>query len=465
MAAPSAEGNVAAPSAEGNVAAPSAEGNVAAPNAEGNVAAPNAENNVAAPNGECNVAWPAAKNNVAKPAAESNGAEAERLPSENHRAIAASSPRGEDVPGRTRTRPNVPRSGFLFDGVAVGAALLVALVPLPAGWIERHYSNGLYPAIDRAVRALTGPVPFTVGDLLLFVTVLALVAYWVRALRAAPPKVRLRRVLPLLARTAAILALIFLWFEVSWAFNYGRVPLEAKIPVHAQRTVPRRVDAFADHAADELNRLAPLAHREHPSDAQFERELFPRFSAVIARLGDRDVFPPPRIKPTIFQPMMAATGTNGFTDPWTHEVNVDASAFWFERPAIYAHEWGHISGFADETEANLISVLTCTTTPDPLIQYSGWILLWFNLGREVHVKHKPSPLVRADIKAILKRYNAQVNPGLEKAQRVAYDRYLKGNGVKSGVTSYRLFVRWLVGADFDSTGLPIVRPGVSADAP
>ena len=360
----------------------------------------------------------------------------------------------------------MPRSGLLFDGVAVAAALIVASAPLPPAWIEQQYSNGLYPVVDRIVRAVTGPLPFTLGDVLFFAAVLWLATYWIGALRRARSGKRLIRAGRLLVRTIAALALVFVWFEFSWAFNYRRVPLEEKIPVHAERTVSARVDAYADHVAAELNRLAPLAHREHPTDVEFERELFPRFSQVIARLGDRSVFPPPSIKPTIFQPLMAASGTNGFTDPWTHEVNVDAAAFWFERPAIYAHEWGHISGFADETEANLISVLTCTTTPDPLIQYSGWILVWFNLGgQDVHPHQRLAPLARADVRAIVRRYRAEVNPKIEKAQQVAYDRYLKSNGMKAGVNTYRLFVRWLVGADFDSSGLPIVRPGVAADAP
>ena len=358
----------------------------------------------------------------------------------------------------------MPRSGYLFDIVAIVAAAGVALVHLPPAWIEQHYSNGAYPAIDRAVRAVTGPVPFTVGDVLFFAALIWLVSYWVVSLRSVAPRARWARAGRSLLRTVAAFAIVFLWFEVSWAFNYGRVPLEQKIPVHDDRTTAASVGAFADHAADELNRLAPLAHKEHPTDEAFEAELPPRFSAVIARLGDRSVFPPPRIKPTVFQPLMQASATNGFTDPWTHEVNVDSSAFWFERPAIYAHEWGHISGFADETEANLISVLTCTRTPDPLIQYSGWILVWFNLGH-VRLHHRLTPLARADVRAIVKRYHEQVNPSIEKAQQVAYDRYLKSNGMKAGVTTYQLFVRWLVGADFDSAGLPLVRPGVASDAP
>jgi hypothetical protein len=371
----------------------------------------------------------------------------------------------KDAAARTRTEPNVLRPGLVVDALLIAAAALAALVRLPPEWIERQYSNGAYPAIDRAVRALTGPVPLSVGDVLFFAAIVWLVAYWVLSLRASAARERPRRALRLLLRTIAALSFVFLWFETSWALNYGRVPLAAKIPVHADRTVPKRVDAFANHVADELNALAPRAHLEHPTDEEFARELLPRFSMVIARLGDGSVFPPPRIKPTVFQAMMAATGTTGFTDPWTHEVNVDASLFWFERPAIYAHEWGHISGFADETEANLISVITCTGSSDPLIAYSGWLLTWFNLGQGVHHSHHLKGLARKDALAIFARYNAQVNPGLERAQRAAYDRYLKGNGMKSGVTSYRLFVRWLVGADFDSAGLPLVRPGVAAHAP
>jgi len=42
----------------------------------------------------------------------------------------------------------VPRPGVLFDIAAIAAALVLPLLPLSPAWIERHYSNGLYPAID-----------------------------------------------------------------------------------------------------------------------------------------------------------------------------------------------------------------------------------------------------------------------------------------------------------------------------
>ncbi len=349
------------------------------------------------------------------------------------------------------------RFGLVADAICIAIALLVWFVPLSAATIERAYSNGWYPPIDRAVRAITGPLPFTLGDVLFIVAVYFLIRYWIVTIRRANGA-RVRASLRVALRTVAIAAAIFVWFMASWAYNYGRIPLAAKIPVHNDRIDEDSVARFADRVTDNLSKLADAAHREHPSDEDVQARLFPRFSAVIARLGDDATFPPPRIKPTIFQPMMQLTASNGFTDPWTHEVNVDASTFYFERPAIYAHEWGHISGFADESEANFISVIACTTSPDPLLAYSGWLLVWFNLPSDVHLTHPMGRTAYTDVMAIRARYVKNVNKVAEKVQRAGYDTYLKANHVKAGYSSYRLFVRWLTGADFDRDGLPVVDP-------
>ena len=347
--------------------------------------------------------------------------------------------------------------GWIVDAVAIVAALLVWKVPLTARFVEDRYSNGFYPPIDRAVRALTGPIPFTLGDLLLFLALFALFRYAIVTVRRARG-VRWLATGRVALRTVSIVCAIYVWFAVSWAFNYSRIPLAEKIPIHNDRTDEDSVGRLADHATDELSALVDAAHREKAmTDDEFQARLVPRFEAVIGRLGDDATFPPPRIKPTIFKKMMDLSATNGFTDPWTHEVNVDDSGFYYERPAIYAHEWAHISGFADETEANFISVIACTTSKDPLLQYSGWILVWFNLPSDVHLTHAMKRAAADDIVAIQQRYKKDVNKQVAHAQQAAYDTYLKSNHVKAGYASYHLFVRWLTGADFDRDGLPIVK--------
>lgn len=347
--------------------------------------------------------------------------------------------------------------GVAFDVAAILLALAVKFLPPSRGWVEAGYSNGLYPKIDTAVRAITGPIPFTLGDLLFVVALGALVTWWIRSFRGVPRSQLLARGAHVALRTVAVAAVIFVWFMCSWAYNYERIPIADKVILHNARTNSRSVAKLANHVVDELNRNVRAAHRERLTHRQAGVLLLPTFNATIGRLGDHKRFAPPVIKPTIFQPVMEWTGTDGFTDPWTHEVNVDAGAFFFEWPALYAHEWGHISGFADEAEANFISVLACTNSKDPLLRYSGWLLTWFNLPSNVKVTHRVDRQVYRDVVAIQKRYLAHVNRAAEHVQRVAYNSYLKANHVEAGYASYQIFVRWLTAADFDRSGLPVVR--------
>jgi hypothetical protein len=347
-------------------------------------------------------------------------------------------------------------------------------------FIETHYSNGVYPSIDRAIRAVTGPLPFCLGDVLLAIVLGTLCAYWFRTLRSAAgadsarrrsrdrssrdrssrfatARVFLGAMLRALSRTVAGVAVVYLWFMISWAFGYARVPLTDKIVVHESRTDEDSVNRLADRVIDELTRDAPPAHAEHLNDAAAAARLQPRFEATIRRLGDAATFAPPRLKPTLFQPLFRASATTGFTDPWTHEVNLDASLFAVERPAIFAHEWSHLAGFNDESEANFIAVIACTTATDPLLRYSGWLLVWSNMPQNVHPTHRIGRLAYADLAAIRARYLKNVNRQVEHASRAAYNGYLKSNHVKAGYASYGIFIRWLTGADFDRSGLPVVR--------
>jgi len=349
--------------------------------------------------------------------------------------------------------------GFIFDCAAILAAVAIKSITPSSLWVETHYSNGAYPAVDHVVRAITGPLPFCLGDGLFAIAVAWLVRYWIVAIRRARGK-RLQTAGRVGLRTLAILCAIFVWFVLSWGYGYSRIPLADKIPVHNERTDEDSVGRFADRVNDELSRDADAAHRDPLPDTVIGDRLGPTFEAAIHRLGDRSSFAPPRVKPTLFQPMMQASATTGFTDPWTHEVNVDASLFFFERPAVYAHEWAHLSGFNDEAEANFISVIACTTSKEPLLKYSGWLLVWENLPQNVHLTHTMGKTAYDDIMAIRARYERNVNKTVEHASRSTYDKYLKSNHVKAGYESYRLFIRWMTGADFDSAGLPIVRAGV-----
>jgi hypothetical protein len=157
-------------------------------------------------------------------------------------------------------RGPVPRLALVLDVAAIVAAVaVVAFTPSPA-WIELHYANGAYPDIDRAVRTITGPLPFCLGDVLFVIAVSWLVRYWIVAFRRSRDG-WLRRLGRLALRTLGIACAIFVWFMFSWAYDYSRVPLADKIPVHNERTDEDSVGRFADRVNDELSRDADAGAR------------------------------------------------------------------------------------------------------------------------------------------------------------------------------------------------------------
>jgi hypothetical protein len=253
---------------------------------------------------------------------------------------------------------------------------------------------------------------------------------------------------------------VFIWFMLSWAYNYHRIPVKQKMVLHPERSNKASIAALADRTIAMLNANVVAAHAEHLTDAQMQSILAPTFHATTRRLGDHADFPPTPVKPTIFEPFMRASATYGFTDPWTHEINLSTSLSAVERPASYAHEWSHLSGFADESEANFIAAVSCITSKDPALRYSGWMLIWFNLPSDTHVRRHAKPAVIADVRAIIARFRRQTKPAVERAQRAVYGKYLQANNVRAGFSSYQLFVQLITAGEFDGDGLPVVRKGV-----
>ncbi len=50
---------------------------------------------------------------------------------------------------------------------------------------------------------------------------------------------------------------------------------------------------------------------------------------------------------------------DGMTDPFFLEIILNPDVLPLERPFVLAHEWAHLAGYADESEANFVAWLTC----------------------------------------------------------------------------------------------------------
>jgi len=126
---------------------------------------------------------------------------------------------------------------------------------------------------------------------------------------------------------------------------------------------------------------------------------------------------------------------------------------------VLAHEWAHLAGYADESEANFIAWLTCTRA-DARAQYSAWLAIFGHAYAAAEHKRDIAADLRAgpriDLRTISDRY-AGTPRMMRFAARETYDRYLKANRVARGIESYDGVVQLIVGAAFDDAGNPRVR--------
>lgn len=343
-----------------------------------------------------------------------------------------------------------------IDIVVIVAAIALHIMPIPQDWIEKSYANGFYAIMARTFVPLSNTVSFAIGDVLSICIVAALIFFWVRHFRNSRGR-RWARFASALLGTLGFAAVLVLWFDVSWALNYRRAPIISRVAFDPARVNAQSVAAFSKRIVDDLNATAPLAHELNEPPDRMQFALVRAYEPVVNRLGDVWTVNVSRPKTTLLQPWFAAAGIGGQWDPFVYETIVNADFLPYELPFALSHEWGHVGGFGDESDANLIAALTCLRSTDPLVHYSGLIWTYGFLPESEKQRLKVSPMVYADLVASRDRFMKHYNPKIYSFQWFAYDKFLRANRVTRGVVSYSLFVQMLVGMRIDSTGLPVMR--------
>ncbi|HEY8315114.1 MAG TPA: DUF3810 family protein [Candidatus Baltobacteraceae bacterium] len=336
---------------------------------------------------------------------------------------------------------------------AVVAGLFAILWHPSSQWVETEFINGYYPHWQHALAAVTLRLPFSIGDALALIGIIAVAWRIVAAIRA-------RRLRPLLD-ALAIAGVYALWFYAGWGWGYDRAPVQTRLAYDSARVGPAAIDALRTRAIAEINRLAPAAHAENAGDgerAMARTMLRAAWLPVVMRAGDTWHPHVGMPKPTIAAPFMDASGTSGFLNPFSLESQLAPDLLWFEKPFSLAHEWSHTAGYNREDEANYIAVITCMRDADPIARYSGWLELFLYLPPLPHY-HKSTfvPQAWQDFDALRARNAHFVNLSLSRFSWRVYDRYLQSNHIASGVQNYNEVTQLVAGIPLDTNGLPVRR--------
>lgn len=332
-------------------------------------------------------------------------------------------------------------------GVIFALAIVLAVAPLPDVFIERWYSTGLFPAVQRRVTPASNLVPFAIFD-----------ALWVGAVAATVVMVR-RRVRESgwgrggLRSAVAVLrasAIVYLLFLVMWGLNYRRVPVIERVVFDPDRVTAEGSMALGDWAVNELNARYAESHASPMSIDALHRA----FEEAHHALGGGTIaFGRP--KQTLLGWYFHKAAIAGMTDPFLLETMVAPDLIDAERPFVIAHEWAHLAGYADESEANFIAYLACRRG-DAAARYSAALMTLGYAAPRRALRDALDIGPRIDLYAIRMRY-ARTSGALRFAAREGYDKYLKANRVEKGVESYDAVVQLILGTIFDSQGNPRLR--------
>lgn len=344
-------------------------------------------------------------------------------------------------------------------------AAALAVFPPGAFTVERYYSRWLYPILQANVTSLSNRSPIALFDIAIAVFVGVALGIWLWSIRRARKKQAIRSLWRGLVATLTLLAVVYLWFLAAWGLNYARPPLESTLPYDASRITPEAVRALAEYSVDRANQTHQSGHTAgFPAIHDSPQALIEALHQVEKDLGR----PRPTVMATpkwsIFTPFYRASGVSGQLGPFFLETLLNPDLTGPERPAVLAHEWAHLSGYAPESDASFVGLLAALRA-GPASEYSAWLDLVSESVNQLQpltqriVLEKLAQGPRDDQAAIRERLKKLVRP-VEQVAWSSYDRMLKSQGVDEGVQSYSRVIQLLIGTD----ALKVPRPAPSASA-
>lgn len=316
-------------------------------------------------------------------------------------------------------------------------------------FIERYYSNGIYPVISGFFRILLGWIPFSIGDLLIFYFIFYSLRFIYRLF-----KTKFKRFGHKLLGIIAFCSVIYFCFYFFWGLNYFRQPLSDNLGYKTTKYSTEELIRLSEYLIRNLNE----SHEEiTKSDTlKVENPYSQREMYKLARAGYDSLainFPQfeynfGKAKSSLMSLIQSYNGTSGYLNPLTGEAQVNSRIPKTSFPTTTCHEMAHQIGFAAENEANFIGFLAAVHNKDKYFQYAAYRMATRYSIFEIY-KRDPEKFKELYItlnKGILKDFKAssdfwdQYENPFEPIIKRGYNAYLKSNNQAKGIDSYNYVV-------------------------
>lgn len=357
--------------------------------------------------------------------------------------------------------------------VLLSLITLTKLIPL-WGFI---YATRIYPIIGTFLSPISGLFPFAVGDIFIALSIVWVIFYpiyeikwrkqlakrffFLAAKRGCYPKKKV-----VFGRVAEYLLWVYAWFYIAWGLNYSQPNIYCRTGMKPVEVSEAKFREFAYRYADSINSLSEerkVKSEETAFDDQRESQfngmvddglknrvrdaVLKGYNEIGAKEGINAPFNQhPHAKTMLFTPLSSMSGVTGSMGPFFCEFTLNGDIRPHDYPAIYAHEFAHLLGIANEGEANFYSYIVCTASSDKAVKFSGYYHIFFHVLRNVfdilgekegekflkYIRPEIIQLAKSDRNYWLSK-RCKV---LDAAQDFIFDLYLRGNHVAEGRKSY-----------------------------
>ena len=350
--------------------------------------------------------------------------------------------------------------------VLLSLITLTKLIPL-WGFI---YTTRIYPIIGSLLSPISGLFPFAIGDIFIALSIVWVIFYpiyeikwrkqlakrffFLAAKRGCYPKKKV-----VFGRVAEYLLWVYAWFYIAWGLNYSQPNIYCRTGMKPVEVSEAKFREFAYRYADSINYLNEETAFDDQRESQFNGmvddglknrvrdAVLKGYNEIGAKDGINAPFNQhPHAKTMLFTPLSSMSGVTGSMGPFLCEFTLNGDIRPHDYPAIYAHEYAHLLGIANEGEANFYSYIVCTASSDKAVKFSGYYHIFFHVLRNVfdilgekegekflkYIRPEIIQLAKSDRNYWLSK-RCKV---LDAAQDFIFDLYLRGNHVAEGRKSY-----------------------------
>ncbi len=313
--------------------------------------------------------------------------------------------------------------------------------------VESVYSRGVFQAVRYALNAVISFIPFPSLYLWIVVVLVIVIIFFKNIFRKHQGWTS--KLYHFVVSLLAFVGAVVFFFLFLWGFNYARVPIEKQmgfepipltkeeifeeLQLHTQLIIDLRNKVLKnDTTAFTKNNLPP----------DLETLMRSEVKKTMSNIG----YPtagPLRAR-SLFKGTLLRISTAGFYLPFTGECNLDAGLHPLQKPYVMAHEFSHGLGIGDEGSCNFIAYLTCRSSDDPFVKYSGTLSFWRSLAiaylqydneHYQQYRSKLPPGIIADLDAI--NENGRLYPDIfPKFRDATYDAFLQAQGIEEGMKNY-----------------------------